>query len=307
MEPAPKAVELAAGTLEYVDQGRGRPLVLLHGLATDARVWRKVLPTLATHCRCIAPTLPLGAHRLPMRRHADLSPRGQAWMVAELLDVLGVGDAVVIGSDTGGLIAQILVTERPERVGSLVLLPCEAFENVVQGPVRLFKALAYVPGAARVSAQLLRAPALRRSAAGYGPLAKHGIPDDVTAAWAGALRRDAGVRRDLARFLRSLSPRDLVDVGPRLGAFDRPTLVAWAPEDPLFELRDGWRLAGAFPQGRLELIEDSYAYISEDQPDALSALVRTFVAGPASSSGWPEAVPPPDDREATPRSQPSSA
>lgn len=307
MEPGLKTVELAAGTLEYVDQGRGRPIVLLHGMATDARTWRKVLPALAADCRCIAPTLPLGAHRLPMRRHADLSPRGQAWMIADLLDVLGVGDAVVVGSDTGGLIAQVLVTERPERVGSLVLLPCEAFENVLPGPVRLLKALAYVPGAAWASAQLLRVPAVRRSRLGYGPLTKHGIPDDVTAAWARALRADPGVRRDLARFLRALSPRDLRDVGPALGAFDRPTLVAWASEDPLFEPRDGWRLAGAFPHGHLELVEDSYASIAEDQPEALVALVRTFVAGAASSSGWPEAVLPLDDDEATPRSQRSSA
>ena len=70
-------VELSAGTLEYTDSGGDGPvLVFLHGVAMDASVWEPVIADLRRDHRCVAPTLPLGAHRRPMRRDADLSLRG---------------------------------------------------------------------------------------------------------------------------------------------------------------------------------------------------------------------------------------
>lgn len=66
-------VDLPAGPVEYVDTGGDGPVVVLtHGFPMDHRQWRKVLPHLED-MRCILPTLPLGAHRAPMRPGADLS------------------------------------------------------------------------------------------------------------------------------------------------------------------------------------------------------------------------------------------
>lgn len=57
-------VELSLGTIEYVDSGGGGPVVvLLHGLLMDASLWDGAIAALAPDHRCIAPTLPLGAHR----------------------------------------------------------------------------------------------------------------------------------------------------------------------------------------------------------------------------------------------------
>ena len=90
-------VETTAGTIEYEDTGGDGPvLVLLHGLAMDGRLWRKVIPELAPEHRCVTPTLPFGTHRKPMRGGADLSLGGIGRIVAEFIDGLGVDEVTLV-------------------------------------------------------------------------------------------------------------------------------------------------------------------------------------------------------------------
>jgi pimeloyl-ACP methyl ester carboxylesterase len=79
-------VALKAGTIEYDDVGAGPVVVLAHGLAMDGAQWRHVVAGLRPDHRCLLPTLPLGAHRRPMRPDADLSLRGLGSLLAEFLD-----------------------------------------------------------------------------------------------------------------------------------------------------------------------------------------------------------------------------
>jgi len=98
-----REIELSAGTIEYEDTGGDGPtLVLLHGLMMDASLWDEVIADLSADHRCVAPTLPLGAHRRAMHADADLSLPGIARLVAELLDRLDLRDVTLAGNDTGG-------------------------------------------------------------------------------------------------------------------------------------------------------------------------------------------------------------
>jgi len=84
-----KQIELSAGTIEYSDTGGDRPvLVLLHGLMMDASLWDGATADLSADHRCVAPTLPLGAHRHAMRAAADLPLPRIARLAAEFLDRL---------------------------------------------------------------------------------------------------------------------------------------------------------------------------------------------------------------------------
>ena len=55
-------------------------------------------------------------------------------------------------------------------------------------------------------------------------------------------------------------------------------LIAWAAEDRFFKLRYAERLAAAFPAARLERIEDSYTFVSIDQPRRLADLITEFAS-----------------------------
>ena len=104
------------------------------------------MPALRQPVRAIVPDLPLGAHTVALRRDADLSPPAIADLLVELLDALNIEEAVIVGNDTGGAIAKLLATRHPERVGALVLTPCECFENFLPPIYRYLQLLPYLPG-----------------------------------------------------------------------------------------------------------------------------------------------------------------
>ncbi len=271
-------VELSAGIIEYEDTGGSGPVVvLLHGLAMDGSLWRRVVADLRSDYRCVAPTLPLGGHRRPMRPDADLSPRGIARLVAEFLERLALRDVTLVGNDWGG--AQLLIAEGcAERVGRLVLSSCEAFENFPPGlPGRAVWLAAKVPGGVNALVQPLRLRPLRRLPLAYGWMAKRPIPREVMDAWLRPALTRRAIRRDLSKYLRAAEGGEMLRAAERLRDFDRPALVVWAAEDRVMPPDHGRRLAALLPRGRLVEIADSYTLIPEDQPAALARAIREFV------------------------------
>jgi pimeloyl-ACP methyl ester carboxylesterase len=100
-------VELQRGTLEYRDVGAGPVVVLVHGLAMDGAQWRKVVTDLDSDHRCVLPTLPMGAHRRPMRPDADLSLRGMGRLLAEFIEALDLQNVTLCFNDWCG--AQVMI------------------------------------------------------------------------------------------------------------------------------------------------------------------------------------------------------
>ena len=281
-------VELSAGTIEYDDTGGDGPvLVFLHGVAMDGSVWAPVVADLSRDHRCVVPTLPLGAHRRPMRADADLSLRGFGRMVADLLERLGLDEVTLVQNDHGAALA--LAGESPRRVARLVVSACEAFENYPPGlPGKNLRLAAMAPGGLFVAMQAMRLPAVRRSPLGFGWLAKRPLPDELLTRWLRPPRTDPGVRRDLARYARNARRSQMLDICGRLPSFDRPVLIIWAPEDRVQRPGHGRRLAALLPDARLTEIPDSYTLIMRDQPEAFASTVRDFVAGtnrPAPATG----------------------
>src|SRR5690242_4445172 len=144
------------GTIRYREAGTGAPIVLIHGLLVNGGLWQEVMPRLAQDFRVIVPDLPLGSHELPMNRGTDLSPLGLARIIEAFLSGLGLEDVTLVGNDTGGALCQLVVVHHPERIGRLVLTPCDAFENFPPAMFRPLLAAARVPGAVYAIAQSLR-------------------------------------------------------------------------------------------------------------------------------------------------------
>jgi pimeloyl-ACP methyl ester carboxylesterase len=77
--------------------------------------------------------------------------------------------------------------------------------------------------------------------------------------------------------LKGLDARYTLEAAERLREFRRPVLIAWAPEKDFFKWEHAERLARTFPDARLERIDDSYTFVSEDQPQRLAGLIRKFM------------------------------
>jgi pimeloyl-ACP methyl ester carboxylesterase len=278
-------VTLAQGPIRYRDTGSGSPIVFAHGLLVDGRLWRKVTPLLDDRFRCIVPDLPLGSHRQPMNPDADLSPPGVARILADFMATLDLEDVTLVGNDTGGAISQLVATKHPERLGRLVLTPCDAYENFLPPFFRPLQYAAKVPGLLTAVMQSTRIGAVQRSPLGFGLLiSPDAIDPEVLDSWVRPYLGNPGVRRDTIKFLKSISNRYTLEAAERLRDFDRPTLIAWAPEDRFFKFRYAERLADAIPDARLVRIENSRTFVSEDQPERLAEEIASFIGDTAGGS-----------------------
>ena len=277
----PVELDLPGGRIRVFEAGRGEPLVFVHGLLVNGNLWRKVVARLVDRFRCVVLELPLGSHAVPAGDRADLSPPGQARLVTEALEALGLEKVTLVGNDTGGALCQIAVTTQPDRVGRLVLTSCDFRDNFPPPLFRPLKLVARTPGATQaVLATLLPRPP-RRLPLAFGWLAKRPIDRDAEDSYLFPALVDAAVRDELRRTLPQVDPRHTRAAADRLPGFDRPALVAWSREDRVFPPRHAQELARLLPDSRLEWVDDSYTFSSEDRPDRLAELIDGFVREPA--------------------------
>jgi pimeloyl-ACP methyl ester carboxylesterase len=286
--PGTRAVELSAGTIEYQDTGGSRPvIVLLHGLMMDASLWDGVVAELSADYRCVAPTLPLGAHRHAMKADADLSLPGIARLAAEFLERLDLRDVTLIGNDTGGAIVQLVISDGTARVGRIVLVSCEAFGNFPPGLTGRVLALTgkLPPRTFGLFMQQMRLRALRRLPFAFGWLTRRG--DAATARWMKPVLQQDEIRRDAVRILRAVfEDRKLMHrTAERLPDITKPALVVWAREDRVMPPEHGRRLAELLPCGRLVEVADSYTLIPLDQPENLAQSITEFAGASGGEPG----------------------
>jgi pimeloyl-ACP methyl ester carboxylesterase len=274
-------LKVPQGTIRYRETGEGSPIVFLHGLLVDGRLWRKVTPLLEDRFRCIVPDLPLGSHTVPMDPTADLSPPGLARIVVGFLEALELDGVTLIGNDTGGAITQITAANHPERIGRLVLTNCDAYENFLPPAFRPLQWAARVPGMLTAVMQGMRLARMRRLPTAYGRLIKRDFAGAPTREWVEPFLTDRAVRRDSVKVLKGIDPKYTFDAAEKLSRQERPTLLTWAREDRFFKPEFAERLAAEIPAARLEWIEDSYTFVPEDQPERLAELVGAFAHGPA--------------------------
>lgn len=106
--------------IDYTDDGRGLPVVLLHAFATDRTLWEPQVRALGDRFRIIAPDLrgfggssATDGSAVSMDRYAD--------DVVALLDHLGIRSAVVGGISLGGYVALSYALRYPHRLAGLIL------------------------------------------------------------------------------------------------------------------------------------------------------------------------------------------
>lgn len=275
----PSTIELPGGAIEIRDSGGDGPMVVfVHGVLVDGRLWDNVWPAVAeAGFRCVMPNLPIGAHRLPLEPDADRTPHGQAARVAALVRALGAERAVIVGNDSGGAISQILAAEEPDVVDRLILTSSDAFKHFPPLLHRPLVPLARAPRLLGASLWTLSRRPMRRMPFAFGLLSKKPIPNELMDAWFDALFSNPEVLRDLAGFVRAISPDQTMQAAEKLRGFPRPALMAWAEDDKFFPISDGEKLASMMPEGRLVPIPDSYTFSQFDQPKATADAIVDFL------------------------------
>jgi 3-oxoadipate enol-lactonase len=248
--------------LHYHDTGPrdGLPLIFANSLGTDFRIWDPLLPHLPPGLRIV---------RYDMRGHGlSDAPAGDYWMgdlvadAANLLESLGITDAVFVGLSIGGAVAQGLAAERPDLVRALVLLDTAAKLGTEDGwRDRIAKVRA--GGIDAIADGILRIWFTRAFRAEK--------PDEL-AVWRNMLTRTP--LDGYCGCCAALSGMDLRESTARLRL---PVLVAVGEEDgstPPDLVRE---TAESIPGARFEIIRGAGHIPCIEQPQALGALITKFM------------------------------
>lgn len=263
------------GKIEYRDIGNGPVVVFLHLVLAEASHWDKMPPLLSDRFRCIFPTLPMGAHRLPALPDADLSVAGLARAVAELMDQLDLKDVILVGNDSGGAISQVLAVNHPERLAGVVLTNCDMYDDFPPALFSYFKLLPYTPGGLALTGRVLKIRSLWGLPITFGWLTNQ-VDADKIHRWADALIASSEVRRDAAKVMKAFGPDITNAAAQSLKSTHLPFLVAWGQDDRAFKPALAERFCREVPTARLVMIENCKTLVCWDQPGRLAELIDEF-------------------------------
>jgi pimeloyl-ACP methyl ester carboxylesterase len=269
--------------------GRGDPVVLVHGIGDSSKTWFPVIPGLAQSRRVIAPDL-LGHGASDKPRH-DYSVGGYANGLRDLLSVLGIDRATVVGHSLGGAVAMQFAYQYPERCERLVLV---ATGGVGRAVTPLLRA-ASLPGAEFVLSGL-NLPGVR-PAIGAVIKAFQSMGTRIGMEAPEVLRvideaLPAGDAR--AAFIRTL--RCAVDWRGQMGTLmDRtylaqgmPTLLVWGDQDPILPARHAGLAHVAMPGSRLEIFPHTGHFPFHTEPQRFVQLLMEFIEQTEPASFSPE-------------------
>ena len=254
-------VRLATGIdVAYVEHGDhgGAPLLLLHAWVESLGSFDRLLAVLPGSIHAFA---------LDQRGHGSSDKPAHGYALADaaddavaFMDAIGLPAAVVLGSSSGGYVAQQVALTRPDRVRGLILVGAPrslrgrpTFADEVD---RLTDPI----GSAWVEASLLWFPRFRE------------IPD-----WYLRDRVEDGVRVPAEIWRRSLA--GLLEARPptEAGTIAAPTLVIWGGRDELLSLADQEAMVAAIPGARLVVYDDTGHLVLWEHPERVAAEVTAFL------------------------------
>lgn len=251
------------------------PVVLVHGMPTNALLWRRFGPTLSAEgFRAFAPDL-LGYGKSGDPTSGKYGVADQARYLYQFISGLGLRDAIVVGHDIGGGVAQHLAISHPELVIGLLLVNTVTERNWPPWLVRAARTrpFAYVGAGLEMTLGFTRVLAwLMRSAARHPAR----LTRQAVEAYAAPLANRGGALR-LARLARDLTADDTVGLTAKLARTSMPKLVVWGAEDPYLKVRTGRQLAEALPNARLIEIAGCGHFVPEEDAFALADAVLPFL------------------------------
>jgi pimeloyl-ACP methyl ester carboxylesterase len=276
MEVDMQHVSIHGHDMVYRREGAGPALLLLHGIAGSSRTWRDVIPRLTGRFTVIAPDL-MG-HGLSEKPVGDYSLGSFASGIRDLLDVLDIDHATVVGQSFGGGVAMQLAYQHPELCDRLVLVDSGGLGREVNWALRFMT----LPGSEYVMPVIF--PKFVRN---WGDSLFRSINDRgirlsrITETWSAyASLAESENRQAFARTIRAV-----IDPGGQtVSAMDRlylaasmPTLIIWGDRDDIIPVSHAHAAHEAIPGSRLVIIEGAGHFPQMEAPEQFVDALVTFI------------------------------
>ncbi len=255
-------LQTSLGTVSYIDEGVGPPVLLLHATLHDRTDFAPVHGALADGRRVLALDWPgHGASPLPA---VPLSAVQFGDLLVEFADLLDLRNVVVVGNSVGGYAACRLALERPERVAGLVLVNTGGF-TPHSAFTRLFCAAMGRPAVVKAVFPLTVRAYMR---------AKNHIDRSVVARVSARAKTAEGARTAAALWKSFTEPGH--DLRARAAQIVAPVLITWGAKDLTAPLRWGQAVQAAIPGSRFEALPTGHVVFSSE-PAAWLDVVVPFV------------------------------
>ena len=267
----------------FVHTGSGPALLLIHGIGDSSDTWSELIPSLARTHTVVAPDL-LGHGRSDKPR-ADYSVAGYANGMRDLLSILGIDRATIVGHSLGGGVAMQFAYQYPERCERLVLIATGGVCAEVHPLLRLaawpnadfFLPLLQVSHVNRIGTRIFRLLQALDSDLGRDA-------DDLLRVF-DALP-DTTSRRAFVRTLR----RVIDWRGQAITMLDRcylavgmPSLLVWGARDAVLPLEHGLIANRAMPDSRLVVFEQSGHFPHRSEPARFLETLHEFLGSTSPS------------------------
>jgi pimeloyl-ACP methyl ester carboxylesterase len=262
----------------YRRAGQGPVVLLIHGVAGSSRAWSDVMPLLTNDFTVVAPDL-IG-HGESAKPMGDYSLGAHASGLRDLLAVLGIERATLVGHSLGGGVAMQLAYQHPEVCERLALVDSGGLGREVSW---IFRSLT-LPGAELVLPALFP-PFLRAWGNGVARLLH-----DLGLRSAGAAetwRSYASLTESTNRHAFVRTVRAVIDPGGQtVSARDRlyltanvPTLIVWGDRDGIIPVDHAHATHRTVPSSRLEIIEGVGHFPHVEAPDRFAEILADFIRG----------------------------
>lgn len=271
---ARRFVDLPCGRIAYVERGKGKAALFLHGAPLNGFQWRGALDRLAPHRRCIAPDfMGLGYSQVP--EHQPVTPAAQVAMLAALLDALGVDQADIVAADSGGAVAQMFLVRYPARVRTMLLTNCDTEPSSPPPKIQPVLDMARAGTLADDTAKWLTDGNLARAT--FGAAVYHDptlLTDDIIDYYVAPMVSTPLRRRQYHAFHNALAPNPLAGIEAALGRSTVPVRMVWGASDVIFPMADAAYLDRIFPRSRgIRPIPNGKLFFQEEYPDVIAEEV----------------------------------
>jgi pimeloyl-ACP methyl ester carboxylesterase len=272
--PHLRQVELPGGPVNYVEIGKGPPIVFVHGISGSWQNWLENLPHFGRRHRAIALDLPgFGSSPMPTWP-IDMPAYGR--LLHDFCEKLGLDKEVtLVGNSMGGLVAAEAVLCEQSRFNGLVLVSAAGFINTW---------LPHQRGTAT-------SRAWDTFGAHVGALARFTVTHRL-ARWLNfrfVIRYPGRLRKELLweqvnsgvpcpGFADSLAAVIEYDARDRLEEIEIPTMIVWGFDDWVISAAAALSYHRRIPESRLEIFEHTGHVPQMERPARFNALLDEFLA-----------------------------
>jgi pimeloyl-ACP methyl ester carboxylesterase len=259
-------IQLGDFQMAYTDEGKGRPVLFVHGYPLNRRMWSPQVSGLSNQFRILAPDL---------RGHGDSSATAGSYSMdllatdlANFLNGLDIHEPVILcGLSMGGYVSLAFNRLFPDRLAGLILTATRAAPDSLEAKINRQRA-----------SELVQKEGLRAIITGmisrlFAPQTFATQPELVQEVKEIMLQTSIqGVLGDLASML------ERPDSTPYLSSIRTPTLVIHGAEDQIVPVTEAITMVETIPEARMVILKEAGHLLNLEQSEAFNSAMCDFLS-----------------------------